>query len=564
MIRRLLVSAVSGFALSLGMAGTAHAFPVAIIGGVLGAIGVTSTFVAIAATFVINAAIGIGLNFGLSKLLGPKQSSAVRQASVTQLGLGESDREAIFGRAATGGQLCNAFNYGGTYGTDWEVLDIKVADHFCDALEGVYVNDTFVAYSADGAVAGYNSQLEIYWRPGTETQTIPSLLTSYGGAASSDNMAGCARVVVAYKADDPNSQTPTWTAGRPKFVFRIKGKRCYDPRKDSTVGGSGSHRWATPSTWEWTENAYVCRYNWVRGIFACDRVAQPEQLLIGRGLSATLAPPANVFAPANVCDEAVGLLAGGTEPRYRVGGIVKSADDFRTTEEMFAAAMGGVIVQHAGAVEIEPGQNKSPVLTITDGELVVGEAVQFSAFLGKSDRINTVVPSYVEPAQNWQTYSAPVRRVIADITVDGGTETETLDLPLVTSGTQAQRCAEINRRLNRLERRQTIVLGPRFSALEEGDWLDVQSDRRQDGDTFVYRVESWNRGQNGRTTFQLREVATNVASWTAALDEAVPGGMAPPGTASSREAVHVAMLVATSRSWNVVRPFWPRLQLSTR
>lgn len=525
-MRRWLAATVSGLALSVTLPGVAHALPVAVVAGFL-SVSATS-FVAIAATFVINTAIGLGLNFGLSKLASPKASMAARQASVTQLGLGEGDREAIFGEAVTGGQLCFGFNYGGANGTDWEVLDIKAADHFCDELVGVYVNDTFVAYSGDGAVSGYSGQLEWYWRPGTETQTIPSLLTTYGGSGADDNMAGCARFVVAYKADAPNSSSPVWSAGRPTFKLRIKGKRCYDPRLDTSVGGSGSHRWNDPDTWEWTDNAYVCRYNWVRGIYACDRVDQPDQLLIGRGLSAILAPPENAFAPANVCDEAVGLLAGGTEPRYRVNGVVKSGENFRTTDEMFAAAMAGVIVQRSGAVEIEPGQNKTPVLTITDGDLVVGEPVQFSAFLGKGDRINTVVSSYVEPDQNWQAYAAPVRRVLADITADKGPETETLNLALVTSGTQAQRCGEIQRRMNRLERRMTITLGPRFSALEEGDWIEVQSDRRQNGDTFVYRVESWKRGQNGRTTLQLREVATNIATWSAALDEAVPGGATPP------------------------------------
>ena len=34
----------------------------------------------------------------------------------------------------------------------------------------------------------------------------------------------------------------------PKITMRVKGKKLYDPRLNSTVGGSGSQRLGTPST----------------------------------------------------------------------------------------------------------------------------------------------------------------------------------------------------------------------------------------------------------------------------------------------------------------------------
>ena len=33
----------------------------------------------------------------------------------------------------------------------------------------------------------------------------------------------------------------------------MRGAKLYDPRKDSTAGGSGTHRLAAPSTWEWSD-----------------------------------------------------------------------------------------------------------------------------------------------------------------------------------------------------------------------------------------------------------------------------------------------------------------------
>ena len=41
--------------------------------------------------------------------------------------------------------------------------------------------------------------------------------------------------------------------GRLQPTARIKGRKLYDPRQDSTAGGSGSQRLATPSTWTWSD-----------------------------------------------------------------------------------------------------------------------------------------------------------------------------------------------------------------------------------------------------------------------------------------------------------------------
>src|SRR3546814_3579854 len=60
------------------------------------------------------------------------------------------------------------------------VLVLALADNRCDALEGFYVGDKYVPFAGDGAVAGYNGQLSVWWRPGTENQTVPAVLTANG------------------------------------------------------------------------------------------------------------------------------------------------------------------------------------------------------------------------------------------------------------------------------------------------------------------------------------------------------------------------------------------------
>lgn len=453
---------------------------------------------------------------------------ADRQASATTVRIGEQSREAWFGRCAGAGSLLDAFNYGGKYGTDWEVAVFALADHRCDALEGFWVNDAYVAFAGDGPVTGYNGQLQVYWRPGTENQILPAVLTAQGGWAATDNCAGVCFVVVAYKADAADAKNPVWPGGRPTFLWQMRGLRCYDPRKDSTVpGGSGSHRWADPATREWSENAEICRYNFDRGIFACDRVDQPGMLLVGRGLSATEAPPERIFAAANLCDEAVALAAGGTEPRYRVGGAVASSEEFGNVTDDFAAAMGGVVTQPEGGVAVEPGHAKAPVAFLTDADFISGTRIAASDFRSEADQewVNTVIPRYVEPKQKWKDHGAPIRRNTADVIADGGTREAPLSLRLVTSGTQAQRIAEIRRRMGRLLRTRSGTLGPRFANLEAGDWIVWTSARHSHGLPVVYRIESHAIPENWHNTITLRAITSSVFTWTTA-DQIADGATA--------------------------------------
>lgn len=530
-----------GIQLALVMAMPVHALPVAVVAGVLGV--AATSFVAIAVTVVINVGLSILASALINAIVGKPQQQ--RQASIVTLAIGEGPRVAIFGKAAVGGTLCDAFNWGGTYGTDWECLIIALADHQCEGLEGFYVNDQLIPYPSGGFPGGtvpdqtvtgtqvisgttvtttgyvaYNGQLQVWFLDGSATQTLPDVVIN-GGWSTTGNGGGVALAVVAYKADDPSSSNPVWSGGRPSFLWVVKGKKCYDPRLDSTAGGSGRHRWADPTTWQWTDNAAICRYNWVRGVYAKDQVSDPGSLLIGRGLTDIEAPVANVMAYANICDEAVPLAAGGSEPRYRVGGVVMSNERFVDTEKMFADAMGGIILQPGGSVEVEPGHARSPTFALTDDDLLVGSKVTVAPFRSVADNawINTVVPRYTEPTQKWREHAAPVRRNAADIAADGGAREATLTLAQVSSGTQAQRIGEAQRRLGRLVRTATVIVGPRFADIEEGDWGTWTSARHLGGATVTFRVDAYRRDDKRQMTLTLREIASSVFDWTASSDE---------------------------------------------
>jgi hypothetical protein len=540
MRRRLrLLAAAATAALALGAGGVAHADPITaavvtfvnFVGGATIAAAVGNFLLAYGATVYSTAAL-----WALNKVVGPKSpsgaaSASQRLASVTTLSLGEAPRQALFGRGGLAGSLDDAFNWGGDNATDWEGLAITLVDHPCEALEGVWVNDAYVDLTShsDGVVPGYNDQLEVYYRSGLPGEPdFPADFQGMSPALASGALAATARVFVAYKADPPDSQAPTWT-GRPAFVWVLKGKRCYDPRLDSSVpGGSGAHRWDDPSTWAWSENPAVCCYNYQRGIFAKDLVGQAEMLLVGRGLSAIEAPGQNIFAHANVCDELAETDdAGGQEPRYRCGGVVLASDAYGVVEQYFADAMGGVIIQHEGQILVEPGQAKTPVADLTDADLVVGASIQRGDFKSASDRVNTILPRYPEPTQKYAETAGDVCRDLTDIALDGGAKEETLSLVLVPYKSQARRLGEIRRRLVRMERTLGVTLMPKWAGLEEGDWVTKTGALTTAGVKRTFRVAGYSAGPDWRNTLALQEIDASVFGFGGASSDPYPAQPAP-------------------------------------
>lgn len=437
--------------------------------------------------------------------MGKKAQGQARQASVLQLTLGETPREAVLGQTCTGGSLVDVFNFGGQYKTDKVTRCVALADHAIDGIAGFYIDETYYPWVGEGLQAAFSNKLSFHFRNASPTgHAPPQHVMENGGWAATDRMVGITHIWIDWYVDEK-----VWPQGHPAIRFVLRGLRAYDPRFDPQFGYSGPN----PQTWEdrsshrFTRNAKVLRYAYTRGIYAEGHHGDPNYLLIGRGLTAEEAPAAAVIADANLCDEIVDGV-----PRYTVGGVISAAQPFIDVDGMFAAAMAGVIVQREGTVDVEAGQAKAVVVTITDDDLVVGEPVSFSRFLPDNDggRINTVMGRYIEPALGYKDHSAPVRRSLEDIQADGGPREQTVSLPLVDEVKQADRIIEIQRLLGRLERRASIVLPPKFAGLEEGDWIAWQSQRRHGGATVRYRVETYRQPETWRMYLTLREIASSV------------------------------------------------------
>ncbi len=225
--------------------------------------------------------------------------------------------------------------------------------------------------------------------------------------------------------------TDVFPQGRPTLTAVMRGAKVYDPRKDSTVaGGSGAHRIATPSTWEWSENPALLAYHYARWAY-------------GWNLSAAdIMPAAEVGTEATACDEstvftlrdASGATSTVTLPRYRCGITIKADDDpasRRRYMDEIVATMAGADGWDGGVWRFRAGRKKSAVATLDEswlsrpakggkGEPVLRGANAYT----REQRFNAISGKCIDPAQRYQLLPYPAVRDSVLISAHGLREDE--------------------------------------------------------------------------------------------------------------------------------------------
>lgn len=193
-----------------------------------------------------------------------------------------------------------------TSGTHGEYLhkDLVFAGHQVDSFGAVQFNtDVIPAHyittptgtGSDGAIstgtyAGY-ATVRLY--DGNSSQGGDYILYSQvSSTAFSTDFRGRG---IAHAAMTFTYDQSVWKSGVPTVTFELNGKKCYDPRKDSTQsGGSGSHRSYDSTTWEWTANPALCLADYLMANF-------------GGGYAPSEIDWSSVMVAASACDVIVSL-----------------------------------------------------------------------------------------------------------------------------------------------------------------------------------------------------------------------------------------------------------------
>jgi hypothetical protein len=393
-------------------------------------------------------------------------------------------------------------------------------------LGGAPDGDGFLPFT--GRLAG-SARIKI--KDGTQTVADPWLLSTYGSYPerpwTSDMIGrGTAYAILEFRYDREVFQ------GLPQVRFEIDGVKLYDPRADTTVGGSGAQRWATPATWTFTTNPAVMMYNIRRGL------TLPDGSVWG-GLSAVNLPLSAWFAAMNECDVAIPLAAGGTEPQFRAGFEVRVSDEpAEVFEELLRSCMGAV-AETGDTCRIRVGPPGLPVHVMTDDDVIVTRPQDFDPFAGLDETFNAVHASHPAPDALWEATDAPALYDAALEADDGDRRLVTeLSLPAVPWPVQVQRIMRATLYDGRRMRRHVLSLPPEAAILEPLDTVSWTSARNG------YAAKIFEVGQITDETLTLvqvaalREVDPADYDWITANETAVgvpsgvvvvPGAVSVPG-----------------------------------
>lgn len=305
-----------------------------------------------------------------------------------------------------------------------------------------------------------------------------------------------------------------WKEGIPDFEFRLKGRKLYDPRKDSTNGGSGAHRMDDPSTWQYDggvgTNPALQRLDFQLGLL---KGIESGRTLIGEGKAATEIDWEAYATAADVCDTDR-TVGGDTFKTYQAHTIVYSADDVNQVLDMFDDAMAGFAMNRRGLAGVLAGAAYATTYDLTDADIRRDRPIWRRKQVPGDERVNTLSGQFTSIEDRFRPADLKTIKSSGDIAADGAVYSRQLDLLQVTHEKVAQYILAVRYRQGRRGGMARVPVSWRAGfKVEPGDWITWE------GGTWQVQGKAWENDHS--CTLTLIETATAVYSGTGVPDAPV-------------------------------------------
>ncbi|MDR9483474.1 MAG: phage tail protein, partial [Salibaculum sp.] len=512
---------------------------------VLGAVALGGAAVAaggLSAAFAAGGLIGFAANFGSSMLLSAAAQSMMPTPSVGQMEMQARTvsvrepvmpREMVYGRTRKGGVIVFLHSTGAK---DKDLhLVVVLAAHRVKSIGAIYFEGE-EAIDASGAAQGrWAGKVDVEKRLGAENQTAFAGLIAAAPEHWTDahRLAGCAAIYLRLRYD-----ADAFPGGIPNITADLAGKDdILDPR-------TGAH--------VYTDNAALC---------VADYMAHATY-----GIGATIGgadglAPDSLIEAASICDEAVPLAAGGSEPRYTCNGVVALSETPKTIIEAMLTAMAGRCIWQAGQWHMRAGAYRVPETTLAADDLRDG-GLTLTTRQSRATNFNGVRGQFVSPENSWQPDDFPAYASEAYRLEDNGERVwRDISLPFTISASMAQRLAKIE--LERARRQMRLTLAGKLKAwrVAAGETTYVHYDRWGFGDedglpgkpfeVDAVRLDLTQEGPGPRLApeLSLRETSPLIYDWDASEEQiyaaaprtTLPSAfdIAPPGAPQITEDLYV-------------------------
>ncbi len=498
----------------------------AVVGAiVLSAAGVTASA---AVTYAVGVAVvatvsAVALNAVLDdKLKGLDQGGASRGLTNQIDPVGDFDL--VYGETRKGGLITYA-----EVSSDNKYLHrfLILAGHEVDSIGDIYIQDEIVSFASgsEGYVTtgagGTNWNQKIYIKKftGSPTQNVYSDLQSLTHKPTDINTTfkgqgiACLYIRMEYDAD-------TFSGGTPLITAKVRGKKVYDPRKDSTSSaydnslGVSSHRTNDPTTWQYSDEPALA----IRDYLTSDFGVGADQASIDDDMIATA-----VAACASTG------TSGVEENSFKINGTVTTGGTPQQNLNAFMTTLNGTLFYGQGKWRLLAGAYTSPDASVSGANAFgyddiisdIGVSTRFS----RRDTVNTVKGTFIDGSASGRYIPTDYpQQQIPSLSEDNGQESVLdLTLPLTTNSATAQRLAKQVLFVGReqISVTATFTLEKAF-AVQVGDTIELTLDR-YGWTRKQFKVMGWKMsgldGSNPSVSLNLQETSSTVYQWSVSADE---------------------------------------------
>ena len=432
----------------------------------------------------------IGLLALSAKVFAPKVD-LTEQAQSKRLTLRDpvAPQTFTYGRDLISGPLMFA-NVAGDENRDLYML-VGLVGHEIDAVESYRIDSEDIPLSSvsgaeDGDVnAGkFNGVARVDLRKGTSTQAAVANLTTNFPTLFNAAHTGRGWAYMVWEFNLVEGSEDVFKQQPQNIMALIRGRKLYDPRLDSTNGGTGSHRLADPSTWEWSNNPALVWSDFMRDSkFGMDedddRINWPD-----------------VATAADVCDETVTVPAPtNSQSRYTCNVTFTSNESRGAVIDEVLSAMLGRMVFSAGKWRVWAGEAVTPDVTLTEANLAGSVIVQAGS--PSKERYNRVRGKYIDADRNYVAATYVEQRSATYESEDGGEVN-----PLVADFTSTQNEYEAQRKaiitLKQSRQQRVVVFEGNYSCFRLQPGLTVSltiAELGFSGELFF--ISEWRLNENG-------------------------------------------------------------------
>jgi hypothetical protein len=268
-----------------------------------------------------------------------------------------------------------------------------------ESIDEIYIDDKLVIWSGaltNGTVRTVNSSDTNFYKEGAslisvqafyglDNQSVSSLLDESTNWDSNYKLSGVAYLAFKF------SWNQDAFGSLPDVKVVLKGKKIYDPRLDTTKGGSGSHRQDDSTTWAYSNNSALVLLDYLRNT------------RYGKGL------PNNAFETnyesfknsANTCDTQVTPYTGATSDinLFETNAVIDTSQKVLDNVKDLLAPMRALFTYTQGKYKVIIEDTGSSQLLLNTDNIIGGIKIYGEK---KNSKYNRVIGTFVNPSKNWQ------------------------------------------------------------------------------------------------------------------------------------------------------------------